>query len=98
MADAWAAYAAGEGDEGVPNRRHEMVPLSRMDQTLLTLLDGTRDLPALVEAMVEATLAGRLTVKVEGVATNDVEVIREAMATAVPDRLDRFKRTSLLVG
>lgn len=98
VADAWAAYCATEGDEGVPNRRHEMVPLTRIDQALLALMDGTRDLPGLVEAMVEATLAGRLTVKVEGTATSDVEVIREAMATAVPDRIERFKRTSLLVG
>jgi SAM-dependent methyltransferase/methyltransferase-like protein len=91
-----ARVMAAAGEDSVANRRHEMVPLTRMDTVLIGLCDGTRDEAALLDALCEACADGRLTVKVEGEPTLDAEVIRDAMGKALPDRLDRLRRTSLL--
>jgi methyltransferase-like protein/trans-aconitate methyltransferase len=98
VADAWARLLAGEGESSVPNVRHEAVPLMRMDQLALSLLDGTRTVAEVEAALVEAALDGRLTVKVAGEPSADRAVVTDAIHTALPDRLHRLVRTSLLVG
>lgn len=98
VADPLARAAGASGAERATNRRHEGVPLTRLDQVLLPLLDGTRDLNDLVDACVLAVWQGALTVNVEGEPTRDEAIIREAMEKALPDRIDRMRRTSLLVG
>ncbi|HMV69358.1 MAG TPA: class I SAM-dependent methyltransferase [Myxococcota bacterium] len=98
IGDLWARLLAADGEASVPNVRHEAVPLVRMDQVLLVALDGTRTVAELEDELVAAGLDGRLTIKVAGEESRDPGVIREAIRAALPDRLQRLLRTSLLVG
>lgn len=98
LTDAWVRAQAATDETHMTNLRHEMVSVTRMDRTILTLLDGTRTIADIEAELMLAAHDGRMTVKVEGVPTSDDEIIREAIATALPDRMERFVRTALLSG
>ena len=96
VACPWARDQAAQGEEQVTNLRHEQVPVTRMDRVILTLLTGERTVDEIAAELRAAAHDGRMTVKVEGEPTHDDEIIREAIATALPDRLGRMVRTALL--
>ena len=48
------------------NRRHEVARLTDLERHMLPLLDGTRDRPALAEALAESVVAGRLHLAQDG--------------------------------
>jgi len=98
LTDAWVRAQAATEETHMTNLRHEMVSVTRMDRTILTLLDGTRTIADIEAELMLAAHDGRMTVKVEGVPTSDDEIIREAITTALPDRMERFVRTALLSG
>lgn len=69
----------------IPTRRHKMVPLEPPERALLSLLDGQRDVPAIIDAMLST-------------ATEQTPEVVQVVTGFVNDALPRFARQGLLVG
>lgn len=72
-------------NSSLPSRRHKLVPLQPAERALIALLNGQRDLPALIAALLEQ-------------ANEQSPAAREAIAAFVQDALPRFARQGLLAG
>ena len=81
-----------------PNARHETLPLEDIAIVLLTLLDGSRDLPTLVNTVTGHILAGKLIVRVGAEAVTDAEKVRTFVADIVRQTLASLKDRAFLVG
>jgi methyltransferase-like protein/SAM-dependent methyltransferase len=97
VASAWARRQAAEGDT-VTNRRHEVLPLDELTRYLLTLLDGTRDRPALLEALLGHVAGRGLVVQQHGRPVTESGQLREVLAEALEVKLRGLGRSALLVG
>jgi methyltransferase-like protein/2-polyprenyl-3-methyl-5-hydroxy-6-metoxy-1,4-benzoquinol methylase len=73
------------GNTAVPSRRHKLVPLPLFERALLTLTDGTRSIPQLVDDLIAVTNEGQ---------NRD----RNEVADRVQDSLEGFARQGILVG
>ncbi|HXD86878.1 MAG TPA: class I SAM-dependent methyltransferase [Urbifossiella sp.] len=82
---AWAA-----------NRRHELVKLSDLDLRLLPLLDGQRDRPAILDALVEKAIAGDLTVQKNGNRLTERDAIRAGLTAILDQALDNLAVQAVL--
>ena len=82
----------------VANRKHESVPLEYLDQQVLQLLDGTRDLPQLVDSLVAAAIQGRLTVRENQQPITNPEHLKQALNGILPQSLVRLAGRALLIG
>lgn len=98
LADPYARHCAALGRDSVTNRRHEVVGCSRFDRELLKLLDGTRTVQQLRAALLSLIHEGVLTVKIDGEARTEPDVLEEALDTMLPARLDRLLRSAMLIG
>ncbi len=96
VADPYAAYRASTEDTTVTNLRHQVVQLSRFERELLRLLDGSRGASELHHALVQKVKEGALTVRVDGEASDDADLIDEAMRNIVPLRLRRLWKVGLI--
>lgn len=88
------AYAAA--NQQVANLQHAVSSLSDFEKVLVQFLDGERDQAALCEAMTGAVQGGRLKVQDNGKTVNDVGVVRQVMAQAVPEGLRRIVSKGLV--
>lgn len=85
------------GASDVTNLRHESVRLNPFEREVLLACDGARERPALVDAVVEAALAGRLTVRRDGQVVSDRPGLVSILEDAVPATLRSIVRSALLV-
>jgi hypothetical protein len=76
---------------------HQALTLGDFDRQVLPLLDGSRDRPALVAALVDLIDRGVLNVPSVGKKVADSGVLHERLERAVEQALVRFARTALLI-
>ncbi len=72
-------------NHSIPSRRHKLVPMQPPARALLTLLDGTRDAPQLVAALMSQ-------------AAEDSPADVAAVTAYVQEALTGFARQGLLIG
>jgi methyltransferase-like protein/SAM-dependent methyltransferase len=77
---------------------HSQVELTKFEQLVLPLLDGTRDRDALVDVLAEAAATGRISIDQSGEPVHDPAVIRHVLGTSLDQCLLRFAGGTLLVG
>jgi len=92
-----ARFQASHGNSRVTNLRHSVTELNDFERVLVTLLDGTRDRGALVTALAEATLEGRLKVSCDGVTLEDRDKIQTVLAEAIEPALVRLAAEKWLI-
>lgn len=80
----------------VTNLRRRSVDLTDFERAVLLLLDGTRDLDAVLEALVGQVLSGGFQLRREGKAMRDPRAIRKAFAGEVGAVVRRFATSALL--
>jgi methyltransferase-like protein/2-polyprenyl-3-methyl-5-hydroxy-6-metoxy-1,4-benzoquinol methylase len=97
VALAAARVRAGAG-RPMANRRHEVARVTDLERHLVTLLDGTRDRPALAEAVTEAVAGGRLHLAQNGRPVTDRDEVRAAVGAILDQALANIARQALLVG
>lgn len=79
--------------------RHTGLELNdALSRNLLDLLDGTRDIPALVEALAAAVEAGKATLEPGGERITDPAKIRKIIAEKLPSALKGLAHSAVLVG
>jgi methyltransferase-like protein/2-polyprenyl-3-methyl-5-hydroxy-6-metoxy-1,4-benzoquinol methylase len=81
----------------VTNLRHEVVNLSVVDGRLLRLLDGTREPPDLLEALVDDAQKGELNISEADQPVIDVDRTRGILAQVMEERLPRIAKAALLI-
>jgi methyltransferase-like protein/SAM-dependent methyltransferase len=91
-----ARLQAGVGGH-LTNLRHMSVNVYDLDRMILSLLDGTRDLPGLVAAVEKAMADGELQLQHDGQAAPQGVNIREVLEREVPVILERLAKNALLV-
>jgi methyltransferase-like protein/SAM-dependent methyltransferase len=96
VASGWARLQAA-ADDKVTNRRHEVLPLDELTRHLLTLLDGSRDRPVLLEALLRRVAEQGLVVQQHGRPVTDPEHHRAVLAAGLEVRLRGLGRSALLV-
>lgn len=80
----------------VTNLRRRSVDLTEFERDVLLLLDGTRDLDAVLEALVRQVLSGGVQLRREGRAMRDPRAIRKAFAGEVGAVVRHFATSALL--
>ncbi len=80
----------------VTNLRRRSVDLTEFERDVLLLLDGTRDLEAVLEVLVGRVLSGGVQLKREGKAMRDPRAIRKAFAGEVGAVVRHFATSALL--
>jgi methyltransferase-like protein/SAM-dependent methyltransferase len=85
------------GANSVANRRHELVRLSDLDLRLIPLLDGTRDRPAILEALIQKALTGDLRVQKDGKPLTDAADMRAALTAVLEPALNNVAIQGLCV-
>jgi methyltransferase-like protein len=78
------------------NRLHQLVELDEFTRHLIQLMDGTRDLSALREAMCKQVADGALEYMHNGVAVTDPQLILQAVNGAMASALPRIARAAVL--
>jgi methyltransferase-like protein len=91
-----ARLQSGAGGR-ITNLRHMTVNLYDLDRMILSLLDGTRDVPGLVDAVEKAMADGELELQRGGQAGSEVTKVREVLEQEVPVILQRLAKNALLV-
>jgi methyltransferase-like protein/SAM-dependent methyltransferase len=91
------ACRQAETGEAVTNRRHCTVKLGVLDRAVLALLDGSRDRPALVQALTERALQGELELQQHVRPLTDDDVIRGVLEQDLEASLHRLGRSAVLV-
>jgi methyltransferase-like protein/SAM-dependent methyltransferase len=92
-----ARVQAREGD-WLATRRHTVYKLDELDRRLVPLLDGSHDLPALLDEVAGQVAGGSLRMVHEGQPILDRARAREVLATIVPARLAALARNGVLIG
>jgi methyltransferase-like protein/2-polyprenyl-3-methyl-5-hydroxy-6-metoxy-1,4-benzoquinol methylase len=93
-----SARLRAEEGRPVTNRRHELVRLGDLERCLLTLLDGTRDRPALVEECIAAVNAGRLRLDRDGREVTDPADVKATLTAIIDQPLSALAKQALLIG
>lgn len=91
-----ARLQAGAGGR-VTNLRHMTVNLYDLDRMVLSLLDGRRDVPGLVDAVEKAMGEGEMELQQDGQVAPQKVQIREVLEQEVPAILLRLAKNALLV-
>ncbi len=81
----------------VTNIRHELVNLTPFEAQLLLLLDGTRDRPALIEALLERFQQGAVNITQDQQPITDLPQARDILAQVLDQQLPRLAQTALLI-
>jgi methyltransferase-like protein/SAM-dependent methyltransferase len=85
-----------EGAMSVANRRHELVKLTDLDLRLIPLLDGTRERPEILEALVQKALINDLRVQKDGRPLTNPNEIRSALNSVLDQALTNIAMQSLM--
>lgn len=93
-----ARHYASRGLKRLPNARHYTVDLEDFDLLLLRLLDGSRDIAALVDVVVEQIRAGKLVLRMDAAVLADPAQLRKIVAGVVGKSLHGLKERAFLVG
>jgi SAM-dependent methyltransferase/methyltransferase-like protein len=93
-----SARRAPRGPAMVVNRRHENIKLGELQRCLLPLLDGERDLAAIVTGLAQYVRSGDLTVQEGGKPLKDEGRLEQALREVIPQALARFVENMLLIG
>jgi methyltransferase-like protein/2-polyprenyl-3-methyl-5-hydroxy-6-metoxy-1,4-benzoquinol methylase len=80
------------------NLWHERVHLNPLQRFLLPLLDGAHDRVALQNHVSNLVVEGILNLQRDGQPVNDAETVREILAPALEQNLQKLARCALLVG
>ena len=81
----------------VTNRRHRVVKLSVIDRVVLRHLDGSRDRPALVEALTEKVLQGELELQQHGQPLTGPVAICAVLEQELEGSLHRLGQSAVLL-
>jgi len=92
------ARMQAEKTNQLTNLRHELVTVSEFERHAIRLLDGSRDMPALIEELVNVVEQGALNVSENGVPIADPVRLRTIMRDALDQQLPRILTAALLVG
>ena len=92
-----ARYQAAR-QEWVSNQRQESGHLAPVDKMLVTYLDGTRDVPMLVECMLPHFEDKTLVLNEKDKPVEDMAVVKTQLFTIIPQRLKGLCEFALLVG
>ncbi len=87
---------AGRGAAATAGLHHAPAPLDDPSRTLLPLLDGTRDRPALVHHVLDLMADGSIVLQHEGEAVADREVMRIAVTELVDSTIAKLAAAALL--
>jgi SAM-dependent methyltransferase len=96
VASSLARLQAATGAR-VTNRRHRLVELVDLDRMVVGYLDGSKDRPAIVEALMELVARKELTLQGNPEASEDMHKMREILQEAVEPSLRRLARSAVLV-
>jgi len=91
-----ARLQAGAGG-GITNLRHMTVHVYDLDRMVLSLLDGTLDMPSLMEALEMAMAEGELKLQQDGQSSLEGTNVREILERELPTILQRLAKNALLV-
>jgi methyltransferase-like protein len=98
LASAVARYQAERGWRRVTNLFHRPIGLDdELAGRTIALLDGQHDRAAIVEALIEPVVAGKVNVRIAGRPLSDPKEIRPLLAERVEACLADFARHGLLV-
>jgi methyltransferase-like protein/cyclopropane fatty-acyl-phospholipid synthase-like methyltransferase len=88
-----------QATSGLPitNLRHGTTTVAPLDRHLLPLLDGTRDRPALVQALVGRFEQGLLPISRQGMPVTDSATARALLSEALEQQLPRLAKAALLL-
>jgi cyclopropane fatty-acyl-phospholipid synthase-like methyltransferase/methyltransferase-like protein len=98
VAFAPARYYASRGNKLLPNTLHGTVRVDGAAHVLIPLLDGTRDREALIAAMVERVLDGRMNIIEKGARVTDPDRARVVMAKSVAESLELLAQGGFITG
>lgn len=96
-ASQWARWCLGEGKMTVTNMRDQPVALGGFQSRLLLLLDGTRDLNALVENLLPEVGNNEVTVMENGVELSRPLALRKVLTESLKLNLAQAAKQALLV-
>jgi methyltransferase-like protein/2-polyprenyl-3-methyl-5-hydroxy-6-metoxy-1,4-benzoquinol methylase len=91
-----ARWQAERGDVAT-NRSHEAMRLEYFERHMLPLLDGTRDLPSLVEELTAQAASGRFVIFDQQQLVQSPEQTRKSLDIALPETLAQLARSAFLV-
>jgi methyltransferase-like protein len=98
VASAVSRHQAAQGWWRVTNLFHRRIRLDgELASRVIRMLDGRHDRPAIIEALVEPVVAGKVETRVAGKRLNDPRRIRPILAERVEACLSDFVRHGLLV-
>lgn len=93
----WARWQAAQpGSKSVTNMMHTLVNSDLPGNMVMMLLDGTRTVPQVVDAMIENVKSGKLTVKQGETPVTDDATIRTHMTAVVDQLLPRLLQQHLI--
>jgi methyltransferase-like protein/SAM-dependent methyltransferase len=92
------ARLQAEKTNQLTNLRHELVTVSEFERHALRLLDGSRDVAALIDALLQVVQTGGLNVSENGAAITDPARLRAILRDALDQQLPRIVNAALLVG
>lgn len=95
-ASPWARLQA-KTSRRVTNLRHRIVELGGFDQLVLSHLDGTRDRPAVVDALASAVGRGEFPIHRDGKPIGDPAEIRAILDRSLPPSMQRIAGSALLM-
>ncbi len=97
LASPWARHEIAWGTAAVTNLRHERIRLEPLEVEVLRLLDGSRDVAALCDALGPAVRAGEIPITHEGLSVQDPDAASVLLEKAVAARLRSLGRAALLI-
>jgi methyltransferase-like protein/cyclopropane fatty-acyl-phospholipid synthase-like methyltransferase len=97
LASPLARHQAATGTR-VTSRLHAHMEVQGLDREVLRCLDGTRDRAAVLDALVEAVVSGRVELRQDGRLLRDAREVRALLAQAVGPCLRRLALSALLIG
>jgi methyltransferase-like protein/cyclopropane fatty-acyl-phospholipid synthase-like methyltransferase len=81
----------------VCNQLLERVTLDDFSRTLISMLDGHKTVPELVDAIVETVRSGRMNMARDGVPITDPADVRQIIESAIGKQLETFGQAGLLI-
>ena len=80
------------------NLRRRAVELADLERAVLLLLDGTRDLAAVTEALVGRVFSGGFDLNLDGRTVRDPEIVQRVIADGIGTAVRNLEASALLAG
>jgi len=97
VASPLARLQVERGSEKVASLRHRSITLRDFDRSVLAMLDGRHDRPALVDRLIEMAIADKFTIIQDDQPVRDPAVLRELFADEIEPSLRRIADHALLI-